>query len=299
VTTENIYTKEYIEKKIIANRECIYDYMSSDRTTIEIHPYSEKGKDYPRMSFILFCLARASLVEASSSYNISKKEVGLFFITMYTRIKDSVTTTELLYIQLYGMRTLVLCDYDIDELCNDFKNGEHASLFTHPLLTSCFMSTYKECPQLKELFPFSEELFIQGQKTFDLILHSEKKDNMPPFFFSELSNLKGYIDDEICKAMRGVIDRTFDVYIESPLISSSGVAKCMEDFARIGDMVKFGMCENVLKKRSNTIFKDMRDPKEIRHSDVIALEEGESSRYFCLDTQAHLLQAYTTLYESL
>jgi hypothetical protein len=194
------------------------------------------------------------------------------------------------------MRFLNNLGQDYSELVESFKKGKYSELFTYPVLTYIYVSAYKECSKLKELFPFSESLFHEAMNVFDFLSFSNLNENYKPFHFAELSSWGLESEYNFLKKAYEIIENGFSENYPSPESSSSGVAKCMEDFARRGKIELFQRCESFIGHRKLSRFGEYISPDQEEISHLLYTENGHS-QYICLDTNAHMLNAYINLYE--
>lgn len=280
---------------ITAHVEVLFSCFDNTSQSIAVHLNKEIGDDYPRMAFAAFTLARVA-EKTTILTEDQKLKVYELYKNIYEESKMTLSQEYLLYVQLYGMRMLRCLKKPYDHLINDFRQCSYQSIYTYPVSMYVFMSTYKECELLRESYPFSKDIFDQCQKVFDFIISSNKRGSFLPFHFAELSLLKGYAEEGIIKRAKVLIEKQFGEGYLTQAVSASGVAKCMEDFTRRGDMKHFDQCREFLEKRSLARFSHYMRPTQAPYAHILFTEE-EFSQYVCIDTNAHLIHTYLNLYE--
>ena len=218
------------------------------------------------------------------------------FWNIYAKSTKECTQDDILYVLLYGMRFLEMVGDGTESLVKEFATKNHTSIYTHPISAYLFMSAYKECKELREGYSFSNEIFLQCKKVFDYMLFSDEIETSLPFYFAELSYHEDAVDAHITQEAYKAIGKMFAQGYLRQNVSASGVAKCMEDFARRGETTLFNECLSFLESRKLSRFKEyLHSTQESFAEDTFT--EDAHSQYFCLDTQAHLVHAYLNLYE--
>ena len=288
------------QKELLTHIEILYHYCDFKNGKVAVHLNGKKGDDYPRMSFILFTLSRAYVCGFIKDTDGAKKaELVALFWSIYTTASTTLKENELLYVHLYGMRFLKNVGENYDTIIDDFKTKKYGSLYAYPVGAYLYMSTYIECEMLREKYAFSNEIFLQCKKMFDFLLYSNMKDTWLPFYFSDLSAHTEYVEAHILHKTYSVIEQKFEKgYLSDKSIFSSGVAKCMEDFARRGESKLLTDCFSFLETRKLASYKEYIHPDQKQYMEHL-YTENESSQYVCLDTNAHLVHTYLNHYKSL
>ncbi len=274
----------------------LWHFIDQKNAHIDIHINVKKREDYARSIFVLYTLGRASRYGL-----LSKEQMGQIerlFWRIYEKALIITPTPFIHYVILYGMRFLQILDIETkqERLIGTFRNqSTYADLFTYPVLTYIFISTYIECPTLKEHFPFTESLYHEGLKIFDFLLRTSEHVRYRPFHFAELSAWEGKISATLLSLAYANIENSFDRYLLTGA-SSSGVAKCMEDFARRNLQDRLQQCKLLLEKRRLTKFGDYIRPDQTSFADMFYTEEP-GKQYVCLDTCAHLIHMNLNLYD--
>ena len=288
------YTKEEVLEKINAYHTLIVNHISFSFARITIHLYNDDRDDYPRMVFALSSIAYSYSRGASPLSQEDKERIVRLFWSLHDKAKGVCDEKEKLYVLLYGIQMLSYLKAPHDILVEEFKHSPYKELFTYPVMTYCFMTAYIKSDALKDC-DYAGELFLQAKKVFDYYLYSNKKEEMLPFYFAELSYHEAYIEKHMLKRAESIIVSKLPDYLKNGA-SASGVAKCMEHFARIQDLEHFRLCEQFLQKERNVSKFAIYSDKKFSNYSQYMYTESEDSQYMCLDTFAHLLMAFSTLY---
>lgn len=277
--------------------DILWRFIDPSTPYIEIHINKKKMPDYARMMFVLSALARGVKHQIVTK---EQKEVLLdVFWKLYNKTENILSPTHMQYVDLYGMRFLNTLGEDYSVLTASFSGRGHQDLFTYPVLTYIFVSAYKECLLLRKQYPFATSLQYEAYKVLDWLLRSDEHVSYLPFHFAELS---AWNDDSVLaiqKLAYEYIDHCFKgEYLTRPESTTSGVAKCMEDFARRGVTNRFEECEAFLLKRQLIRFKEYIRPDQKKIATHLYTENNDT-QYICLDTNAHLLNAYINIHERL
>ncbi len=283
--------------KLHKHIEILYHYCDFKNGKVGVHLNGKKDDDYPRMSFILFTLSKAYAYGFIDDIDGHKKqELITLFWSIYSTASISLKESEMLYICLYGMRFLKNFNQEYTVILKDFETKKYGSLYAYPVSAYLYMSTYIECENLRKEYSFSKEIFLQCKKMFDFLLYSNMKETCLPFYFSELSAHALYVESHILQKANSVIQQKFEKgYLNDGNIFTSGVAKCMEDFARRGEFELLKSCFAFLEKRNVDKYKDYIHPYQKENIEYL-YSENESSQYICLDTNAHLVHTYLNLW---
>lgn len=289
--------KKEIEERIAVHVAILFRNINFTKNKITIHTNSGKGEDYPRMIFVMFTLARAYRCGFVTDHNgtIQVKLLELFW-SLYDYSKNNLPLQEFIYVQLYGIRFLTSLGHSSQQIIKDFKDTDHSSIYTHPVSAYLYMSTYQESDELRKGYYFSEDIFLLCKQVFDCMLFSNRKEALLPFYFSELSYQREGVEDFMLEQAYIVIRHFFVTGYPSEIASSSGVAKCMEDFARREEEELFQVCVSFLAQRQLSRFTEYIPSSQVNDSEYLYTEDAYS-QYVCLDTNAHLVHAYLTLYE--
>ncbi len=272
-------------------------FISVDPPAVSIHINKSSAPDYPRAMFVLFSLARASRFGFVPRERVAA--LRAVFWSLYDEAKVKGLPKDMLYVDLYGMRFLAQLGDDATELIDSFAARPHANLFTYPVLTYIYVSAYLECKALRTTYPFSTNLFYESRKVFEYWLRSSDGAQYLPFHFSEVSAWTGHVDDTLLALAASRVERLFDAgYLSRTDISASGVAKCMEHFARRQSSARLGECEAFLAGRRLSRFGTFVRPDQAALAHSLFTERADS-QYLCLDTSAHRLHAFCNLYETL
>lgn len=294
MSIEEYKNKYFLKQKISEQIGFIFTQINFAEPSINIHLNKPSKPDYTRMFFILFSLSR---VYKYGLLTDNKDKVVKLFYDLFAKSKEVLQTELMRYVELYGQRFLNNLNIE-DEICiNSFKNGEYASLYKYPVITYVFLSAFFEC-DLKQKYLFSESLKNAGLANIDYLLFSENRDSKMAFHFSEISAWKGFIPDYLLGEGVKATGELFERDAKNDMSSSSGIAKVLEHFARIDDVANFEKGLQFLEKRIYKRFGNFMNPKFANFSDKIYTENSDS-QYICLDTSAHLLNAYINFYEKL
>ena len=296
--------KEFIEKtaaleQVRRHASVLLSYVNFEDMTVAVHLNQKQVvKDYPRMVFLLFTLSRVYRADhAATTLQNKRREILIVFWAIYEYAKKNLEEKDFLYVVLYGMRFLNNLGESYQRLVSDFSSMRYAALYGYPVSAYLYLSTYQECEALRTGYDFSLEIMLQCKKAFDFWLFSNTKDALLPFHFSELSLHPEILEQELIVKASTVISQKFsEGYLRNDRTSSSGVAKCMEDFARRGLTDRLEECMNFLEGRRLSKFQNYLRPDQEKNADVLFTEDT-SSQYVCLDTNAHLLHTYMNIYE--
>lgn len=287
------YNKEELHKHI----EILWHYCDFKNNKVAVHLNLKREDDYPRMSFTLFTLSRAySNGFVDDEDGDKKRSLLLLFWSIYDASGKVLNENDMLYVLLYGMRFLKNFGEDYNKLINDFENRKYGSIYAYPVCAYVYMSTYIECEVLRAKYPFSNEIFLQCKKMFDFLLYSNLRESSPPFHFSEMSLHTQYVEQHLVEKVDKVIRQKFENGYLGNSIATSGVTKCMEDFARRGEDELLKKCFSFLEKRSMSKYEKYMNPDQEKRMKYLYVE-NDLSQYVCLDTNAHLVHTYINLYE--
>lgn len=291
--------KQELQEHIARHVAILFRNINSTQHTITIHTNSSNGDDYPRMIFVVYTLARAYRCGfvTDSSGAIQEELVELFW-KLYDHSKRTLSLREFIYVQLYGIRFLTSFGHSVQRIIEDFMDTDHSSIYTHPISAYLYMSTYQESDELRSMYHFSEDIFLLCKQVFDYMLFSNRKEALLPFYFAELSYQQERVENYMVEQAYVVVRHFFATGYPSETASSSGVAKCMEDFARRGDEDLFQVCVSFLEQRQLSRFTEYIPSSQIDDSEYLYTEDAYS-QHVCLDTNAHLVHAYLTLYEKI
>lgn len=283
-----------IKKEVLKNIDVLYSQIDFQNSKINIHINYEKGEDYPRMAFVLFSLSRA--YKNKFLDQDKKQELLKLFFRIYEQVKLSEDKSPFLFVMLYGMRMFKNLDEDYNFIIEDFKEQNYSPIYNNTIMASIFMSCFTECDKLRTGFDYSQEIFLQCKKIFDYIIFSNKSEDYEAFYFSELSTLEKSLPSYTLKATYKLIEEKFSTGYLQRNVSATGVAKCMEDFARRGESQLFNKCIKFLEQRKLSRFSEYLRPDQEVFKDNLFTENNDS-QYICLDTNVHLLNTYLNIYE--
>jgi hypothetical protein len=291
-------SRETLVEAIHIHSAIIFSQINFKEAAIAIHLNINKRNDYPRMMLALFTLGR--VYEHSLPCKEMKgreEDILKLFWDIFEKANKECEPHERIYVLLYGMRFLNAVKQPYGKLLDIFKTISYETLYAYPVSVYVYMSTYIECENLRQEYDFSKEIFAQCKKVFDFLLYTRERETFQPFYFSELSACKAYVESSLLTRAVYVSQELFDNgYLKNSSTRPSGVAKCMEDFARRGDMMRFDSCLSFLETRKLSRFSIYMSPDQASHKDFLFTED-EYSQHVCLDTNAHLVNAYLNLYE--
>jgi len=289
--------KNFLEIEIKKQIDIIYSQIDFKENKINIHINSNRDPvDYVRSIFILYSLSRA--VNYGFLNNEDKQKLLDIFHKIYSLSKDKLDYANFRAVDLYGMRFLNNLNMDYAILIKNFQQNDFSSIFSHPVSNYIFASTFFDCKEIEKIFPFSRSLINDSIATFDYIMFSNLHFKYLSFHFSEISlwqnNIENFIYDRACK----LVDEKFDEEMISLKISSSGAAKTLEHYGRINDLQRFELGLKFLNKRKVSRYGDYINPRFENFKDNF-YTENDDYQYVCLDTNAHLLNAYLNIYKNL
>ncbi len=297
---DNLRKQEFLSLEIQKNCEFILSNIDFSNPKINIHIQGQgvQKLDYPRMFFILCTLARAS---STGHFKIDRSKFIKLFWDLYKlaeaeKIKSKIDFSNFRFVELYGMRALNFLKEDFSQLLESFKKGSYENIYSYPVTSYVFVTTFLEC-ELRKKYEYSSEIFNQSMKIFDYITYSSAKNNFLPFHFAELSLWENKFDkntDLLARDAGEIISSTFTTYLNSQP-SASGVAKCLEHFSRIGDLENYFKAFVFLNSRNIQKYKNYLNPDFLKFENIFT--ENENSQYICLDTNAHIVHSLINLYE--
>lgn len=260
---------------------------------IAIHLNTNYRDDYPRMCFILFSLSNA--YKHGYISEIQKNQLVLLFWKIYSDSLVMLDAEQFEYVDLYGIRFLHNMSENLTRLIDHFSMQEYSRLYTDPIRMSIFMHAYEECPLLREKFTYSQAIYNTCCNTLHFILNSNIRNNYEPFYFAELQDLRMLDSVTKQKAHHVILKKFKDHYLQEQA-TSSGAASCLEHFVQVPDSSILEDIFLFLSQRKLSHFGVYIRAEYIENSTVL-ITENTDSQYVCLDTHAHLLNAYL-LYSS-
>lgn len=278
--------------------DTLFHFFDEQETLIHIHLNKMLPVDDARIAFVLHALARGVRIRSIAGNNDRRQSIIRVCNATLRRVRQTstvqperlahITTFTVL---LFGMRIFQLLGEEYDELVDLFALGEHAQLYSEPVLMSTFMAAYAECTRLRERMPYAESMWYRALHVFDFLLHSSAKDERPPFDFTELSGIPGIPQQLAVQAASAIAAKIEGEYLHTG--SSSGIANCVEHFIRVCDDARARRCldavaERTLARGNEYLSTDLRQDL---YADRLFREHG-TSQYVCLDTNAHLLHAF-------
>lgn len=148
---KNLLNKKFLENEIRENLKFIINNINFNTKVINIHIQKGEGfiYDYPRMFFIIHLISR---LHKNNLINFGEKELLDLFWGIYEKAKNNISKDPFRYVDMYGMRTLNNLNQPIDMLIKNFSLGEYSYIFSYPVTTYVYLSTYNECSQIKDFF---------------------------------------------------------------------------------------------------------------------------------------------------
>lgn len=276
----------------------ILQSIDFDAASIRIHLHGGASRDLPRSAFILYTLGRLIRSGHAPSILTEKRD---HLVLLYNRILSAALKTDsvrnIQFVQLYGMRFLHALNHDVTETVAGFaEHKSFAHLFTYPVTTYVFVSAYYECQQLREQFPFAESLHGAALDTLDYVLSSKAGDTYRAFHFAEISAWHHRAPHALIQKAHARMLAQYSEDIQAGRMYASGIAKCLEHWARMKDTHAFARGFEALNARRMSAYKTYLHPEFEKFADSI-FSETNTSQYVCLDTSAHLIHAYLNLYE--
>jgi hypothetical protein len=274
----------------------ILQNINFESATVHVHINGKRGADLPRAAFILYALSNVlASGHAPQSLHEKRNELVTLFWKLFQESERAQSDRNKMFMQLYGMRFLKNLGEDYSACVDAFSRITYEHLFTYPVQTYVFISACHECPELIRKFPYAAALLQGAYDTFDFWLHTDAGDTMHAFHFSEISAWRGAAPEYVYESAARRMSVQFLTDIERGAVHASGIAKCMEHWARVGDMSMFERGMQALQSRSITVYSSYLHPAFEQFTDIL-YTETDASQYVCLDTSGHLINAYTSLY---
>jgi hypothetical protein len=286
-----------IVTEIATHLAYIIHRYTPESKTFQIHMYGSSAPDYPRMAFTYYTLARTLASRLILNNPLSRQQILDGYAQIFTLSARTDSLRDQRYAQLYGMRLHELLNEPYTHIIDAFIIGSYASLFSYPVATYVFLSTYFECPALRDTYPFADSLKNTALSAVDHLLFSNELDTLRAFHVSEISAWQHSVPPHLYARALDVMRIKFAHDTCDSTASSSGLAKSLEHFARIGDTdsVALGMRALASRRLSTFVY---RNPTLTKHVDTI-YAETPASQHSHLDTSAHLIHMYLNLYENI
>jgi hypothetical protein len=289
-----------LESLIKINVSIINSFINYKKGSISIHINSNIKEDYGRSAFTLFALSYAYKWSQEKEIDIGlNKEDTSKLLVLYAEIlskskKENISQkdNDILYVLIYGIRMMNALNLSYADLLEELSTHNLGQIYTYPVLTYIYMSMYKECDLRHD--KFLESVFMSSSEVFEYIMSSNLKDKYLPFHFAELS----YVDHKLGDMASRVMDSNIDNYLSLDANAySSGVAKCLEHYARVSDEKRVKKCLDFLDSRLLESYSEHIRPDLLKVSQHMYAETSES-QYVCLDTNTHLMLSYINMYEN-
>jgi hypothetical protein len=284
----HMFSKVELENRIAEQVRCLTFAMGRTPGQLQVFFHNEKNPDYARMLFCAFTLAR--LHRALPHLSPPKSALIHLVTNVYTKAGVSGRSPSLC---LYAMRALQALEADYGYVLEDFLQLDHAPIFTYPVTMYICISAGFECPLFLEN-TFARSLHNHALATLDFVLHTENT-NWNPFQFAEVSAWHGKVPPSLECAALSYMDTHYPTTFISKNASSSGIAKCLEHFARVRDYTALELGLKTLSERKlmhHTFIDPLLQP--LAH---LLSTETLGSQELCMDTSAHLINTYLYLYE--
>jgi hypothetical protein len=274
----------------------ILQNINFESASVHVHINGKRGVDLPRAAFILYALSNVlASGHAPQSLRTVQNELVTLFWKLFQESERVLSDRNKMFMQLYGMRFLKNLGEDYSVCVDAFSRNTYEHLFTYPVQTYVFISACHECPEFIKKFPYTKALLQAAYDTFDFWLHTDAGNALHAFHFSEISAWDGTVPHSIQTSAAHRMNTLFLSDIEAGAVHASGIAKCMEHWARVGDVDMFERGMQKLQSRSIAAYSAYLHPAFERFADIL-YTETDASQYVCLDTSGHLINAYTYLY---
>ena len=291
-----VMTKDELITYTQSSLQFIADNIDVARGIVHVHIHAGKKVDRPRSAFVLCCLARAYACGIPLPETLTKENLIQVYNTIFNESKKHDTLRDRRFVELYGMRFFEYLNEDYTPYVFSFMEGEYSDLYTYPVTLYTFISTWIMCPKLRDVYPFATSLYATACTQMEYILFSEEKNKYNAFHFAEVSLWQEHIPRHVYDRACSLVNTLFLRDVASVLSYTSAIAKNLEHFARVGDDAKFAQGMHFIRARAIGTYSNYLNPNLIAYRDTVYVETKDS-QYICLDTSAHILQAYINLYE--
>ncbi len=282
-------SKEVCRELVQKYTQCLLFSASHTARGFQVYFNGPEAPDHARMMFLAYTLARVF---------VRFPEMALAREELLSRIdsiqSDASTPLARLYTSMYGMRARTLLREPIDDLMNDFLALDHAHLFEYPVTMYVLVSTGFENKKFLE-HPFALSLHTHAITVLDFTLRDSRQ-SWNPFCFAEVSAWEGMVHPSLTTLARESM-RTNFIKNATDVVTASGIAKCLEHFARVHDAETFLRGVEILTARSLEHYSFL-DPRLQLYASVLFSEYPRDQRV-CMDTAAHMIHSYLNIYDHL
>lgn len=291
---QNLTDQVYLKKLIQENLEFVLFNIGEKQINIHLHRGEESRLDYPRMFYTLYTLSRLYKLKIHDD-KIDKEKLITLALLLWQN-KDELPKGDLTFVELYGMRMFNNFGESYQFLLTSFLTNDHSQIYSSPVCVYVFMSAYNQCIACQDLEQpnqlYLASIYNNCLKIFDILLSGDNHSHFP-FYFSEFGYFKDKVPDYFVKFANKYINDNFSQFYLKSTYASSGVAKTLEHFANVNDLVNFQIGLDFIEKRNYKRFASFRNTNFDKFERVYT--EYDNSWYCMLDINTHLINAYVNL----